>query len=224
MDYYQRDITLKYTSGSTTTIFTGRTENGDIIEFEGVAYTLVPDETAVYNLKILLKSDFNDIGIMENTGVEDTDTEVDDIEPYIISGTSESRLYELEKYGFNNSFEEKYIGGGNLNIEGVDYNNSIEDVKIIYYISGIKYIDDIINEITYYSFTSNDYQDNFVNNYYVKLPYLDKYNELLIKDDVFVERQNISAFDGNNRLEFLNNLVKVNTYAGGKYFNIINNK
>ncbi|MFW5847349.1 MAG: hypothetical protein ACOCVF_00320 [bacterium] len=224
MEYYQRDIILKFTTGSTTNTYTGRTENGDVIEFEGTMYTIAPDETVIYNLKLFLNSDFNDVGIMENTDVEDNESEVDDVEPYIVSGTSESRLYELEKYGFNNSFTEKYIGNGNVNIDGVDYNNSVENSIIIYYLSGIKYTDDIENNITYYSFTSNNYEDNFINNYYVKLPYLDKYNEILIEDDIFIDRQNISAFYDNNQLEFLDNLVKVNTYAGGRYFNIINNK
>jgi hypothetical protein len=44
-----------------------------------------------------------------------------------------------------------------------------------------------------------------------------------IYDDVFIIRQEISAFDGNYRLEYIQNLIDLETYAGGNFFNIVNN-
>ena len=44
-----------------------------------------------------------------------------------------------------------------------------------------------------------------------------------INDDVFISRQQLSAFDKNYRLEYINNLSDLETYAGGNFFNIVNN-
>jgi hypothetical protein len=44
-----------------------------------------------------------------------------------------------------------------------------------------------------------------------------------IYNDVFIVRQEVSAFDGNYRLEYIRTLVDLTTYAGGNFFNIVNN-
>ena len=44
-----------------------------------------------------------------------------------------------------------------------------------------------------------------------------------IANDVFIDRQEISAFDQNYRLEYIGSLVDLTTYAGGGFFNIVNN-
>ena len=44
-----------------------------------------------------------------------------------------------------------------------------------------------------------------------------------IEDDVFIVRQQLSAFNDNYNLEFIENLNDLINYAGGNYFNIINN-
>ena len=44
-----------------------------------------------------------------------------------------------------------------------------------------------------------------------------------IGDDVFIVRQALSAFDNNYRLEQIKNLNELVTYAGGNFFNIVNN-
>src|ERR1035437_2295855 len=44
-----------------------------------------------------------------------------------------------------------------------------------------------------------------------------------ISNDVFIIRQELPAFDGNYRLEYIRKLVDLETYAAGKFFNIINN-
>ena len=65
---------------------------------------------------------------------------------------------------------------------------------------------------------------NFINESYVKNPNKEKIiSNPKINDDVFITRGEQSAFNKNYRLEFVGNLVDLTTYAGGKYFNIINN-
>ena len=192
-----------------------------MFQISGFTYTKVPisDENVDYNVKIFLKSDHIEMGLFN-------DYEMENNEPtgqteYSVSGICESKLVELEKYGFDNTFEEKYSDNGNINIDGVDYNESIENEIIYYYISGIKYVDDLINGITYYSFNSGDFVDNFVNNSYVKLYARDGFSDQIINNNIFIERQSVSAFEGNIKLENLTNIIRLETYAGGRYFDII---
>ena len=65
---------------------------------------------------------------------------------------------------------------------------------------------------------------NFVSESYYKNPNKSKIiSNPKINDDVFIIRDDLSALDKNYRLEYIKNMVDLTTYAGGKYFNIINN-
>jgi hypothetical protein len=44
-----------------------------------------------------------------------------------------------------------------------------------------------------------------------------------IYDDVFIIREELSAFDANYRLEYIKNLIDLETYAAGQFFNIVKN-
>ena len=44
-----------------------------------------------------------------------------------------------------------------------------------------------------------------------------------INNDVFIVRQDLSAFELNYKLEFIKKLIDLETYAGGKFFNVVNN-
>ena len=67
----------------------------------------------------------------------------------MITGTTKnSRLNELKKYKITNIFSEKYIGNGSYVNDGVDFNNSISGVTVVYYIGGIKFVDNEANSIT----------------------------------------------------------------------------
>jgi len=44
-----------------------------------------------------------------------------------------------------------------------------------------------------------------------------------ITNDVFIIRQELSVFDRNYRLEYIKNLVDLETYAGGNFFKIVKN-
>lgn len=142
----------------------------------------------------------------------------------MITGTTDSsRLGELKKYAVNVPFNEQYIGNGSLISDGVDFSNSVSGVTMTYYIGEIKFVDNISDSITTFSYIPNS-QPNFIDTPYIKNPNEENVVSVpKIYDDVFIIRQEVSAFDKNYRLEYIKSLVDLTTYAGGKFFNIINN-
>lgn len=142
----------------------------------------------------------------------------------MISGyTSNSKLVELRKYKITDLFIEKYFGDGSVDNNGVDYDESVENELVCYYINGIKYIDDIINNITYFYYNPS-VDDNFIDSEYIaKDSVLGVVGLPKINNDVFIDRQIQSAFDVNLNLEFIRSMVDLETYAGGGYYNIVNN-
>ncbi len=145
----------------------------------------------------------------------------------IVTGSTNSRLNELKKYAVGVSFNQQYKSGGSLTIDGVDYANSPSIEYVVYYIGGIRYVDEtLIDGVhTTFSFTPQGFSTlNFINVPYIKNPNKDKIiSNPKINDDVFIIRNDLSAFNNNYRLEYIRNLVDLTTYAGGKYFKIINN-
>jgi hypothetical protein len=66
--------------------------------------------------------------------------------------------------------------------------------------------------------------NNFIYEAYYKHPDKSKIiSQPKINDDVFIIREDLSAFDKNYKLEYITNLVELTTYAGGRFFNIVNN-
>lgn len=145
----------------------------------------------------------------------------------VTGSTHNSRLDELKKYAINVSFEQQYVSGGNWTTNGVDFNESVEDEKYVYYINGIEYIDYVTSgsSITHFTYTvEGTTSSDFIDVPYVKDP--NKSNIISkpkIIDDVFIIRDNLSAFNKNYKLEYINDMVDLTTYAGGKFFNIVNN-
>lgn len=144
----------------------------------------------------------------------------------MITGTTDnSRLNELRKYRVTTGFTEQYVGGGNWTTDGVDYGVSTVIEYVTYYLGGIKFIDTTLIDGTHTTF---EYTPDNINNF-VDVPYYKNVNKERIisnpkiSDDVFIIRDGQTAFDKNYRLEYIGNLVELTTYAGGKFFNIINN-
>ena len=143
----------------------------------------------------------------------------------ITGRTNNSRLQELRKYRVTPNFTQQYIGGGSWTTDGVDYGQSPAIEYVVYYLGGIKYTDITLIDGTYTTF---EYTPNNTENF-VDVPYYKNVNkEKIISnpkiyDDVFIIRDEQTAFDKNYRLEYINNLIELTTYAGGRFFNIINN-
>lgn len=147
---------------------------------------------------------------------------------YTVTGTSTSRLVELKKYKPTDNFTEKYHGNGSLSNDGVDYSQSIEGEIVVYFISGVEYNDIKSNGewITTVKYDVVDVEDNpnFIDKRLVKNPNKSKLiSNPKINNDVFIDRQEMSIFDKNYRLEFITSISDLITYAGGSYFNIVKN-
>jgi hypothetical protein len=145
-----------------------------------------------------------------------------------ISGTSTSRLAELRKYTITSVFSKQYVTGGTYTTDGVDLAQSNTGSSVTYFLGGIKYVDMITGSTSGTTFVFYTPQGittaNFTDAPYYKNP--NKENIISnpnIDDDVFIVRQQLSAFDQNYRLEYIKNLSDLTTYAGGNFFNIVNN-
>lgn len=145
----------------------------------------------------------------------------------IVTGTSSSRLTELRKYRITGDLSELYFTStSNLN-NGVNVLLSTGNT-VVYYLGGITYTDIITtdNTITTFTFDSLGYDDlnNFDNLPIIK----DETKENIIdkpevENDVFIIRQSIPVFENQYRFSNIRNLAELEFYAGGGFFNIINN-
>lgn len=189
---------------------------------------IVPDLTINYHLKIILKNDINNIGYFDSYILDDYTSEnnIENGSDVIISGGCTTRLKELGKYKSSELFPEKYIPNGNYDVDGVDYGAST-NVLINYYIGGIKYIDRVINGITYTTFTflSRGYDPNLYINtvYYKDFTKGDIVSRPKIVNDISIKRQEISAFEKNYIFENMTSINDIETFGAGNFFNIINN-
>lgn len=165
-------------------------------------------------------------GILSGT-TKDADYENITLSPSVVTGYSTSRLSELKKFAVNVSFNQQYFGGGSYTVDGVDFINSISGVSVVYYIGGIRYVDTLTgtSATTTFDFTTvGILSPAFIN----KPIYKDPKKENIISNpkitsDVFIIRQELSAFENNYKLEHIRTLNELETYAGGKYFNIVKN-
>ena len=144
-----------------------------------------------------------------------------------VTGHSSSRLMELRKYVVSGTTAQIYITGGTSIIDGIVLAQSTGNT-IVYFLGGIRYVDILTGDTsgTTFNFITSGYTNN--PNFVIKPIYQDPNKENIISNpkisnDVFIIRQEIPAFDGNYRLEYIRKLVDLETYAAGKFFNVINN-
>ena len=207
---------------------------GTTSECNGNCRIIIPDLAAIYYIKICLTQEAHDFGFFD---ADTIDSSYGNQEPIglgnltnnvmITGATANSRLIELKKYTKGVPFSQQYFGNGSIFVDGVDYNNSTENVIVIYYIGGIKFIDTYTGSATTttFNFTGQGYNSpDFIN-----VPYYKDFNKENIisnpeiNDDIFIIRQELSAFDSNYRLEYIKSLIDLTTYAGGRFFNIVGN-
>lgn len=98
-------------------------------------------------------------------------------------------------------------------------------LQVTYYIDGIKYTDYVQEGYTIFEYYATDSNSpNFINVPYYKDPKKENIISLpKIDNDVFIIRQQLSVFENNNLLEYVDNLLELRTFVGGNYFNIVNN-
>ena len=144
----------------------------------------------------------------------------------VVTGSSSSRLIELRNYAVDVPFSEQYVGGGSPLTDGVIIYVSTS-ASTYYYIGGIRYHDVIVDDVTttYFLYAAEGTSSaDFIDVPYYKHPDKSKIiSQPKINDDVFIIREDLSAFDKNYKLEYITNLVELTTYAGGRFFNIVNN-
>lgn len=143
-----------------------------------------------------------------------------------ITGTSRSRLSELKKYSQNPDPLDNYRQSATPANDGLNRFQSTSD-RFVYYIGGITYVDELndTGSTTTFSFEKNgiDTQD-FIDSPIIKDPNKENMvSDPKVDNDVFIVRQQLSAFKDNYELQFIEDLNDLINYAGGNYFNIVNN-
>lgn len=150
--------------------------------------------------------------------------------PYTVTGTSRSRLAELEKFVVTANPAVKYYGGGSVATDGLSsFSITPAMTALTYYIGGIRYEDvtpsGATATTTTFSFTITSFPwQNFDVKRVIKLE--SKQNMVensQVSRDVFIERQQQPVFERNYRLRAVNALNDVLSYAGGDYFTVYNN-
>lgn len=145
----------------------------------------------------------------------------------MVTGVTNSRLSELRKYTISGTIADIYITGGGVTVDGVNLIETSTN-NIVYYLGGVKYLD--ATNSTGGTRTTFSYEAEGLDNanFITRYPYKDPNKENIIAypkidNDVFISRQEISAFEKNYKLEFIDNLIDLETYAGGSYFNVVKN-
>jgi hypothetical protein len=227
------------------------TTTGTTTGTTGNSYVIIPDTGVTYTLNLLLTQNNKDWGFFDAigdsgitgiitcgqlSGVTSGSSECDtgytftsgatiSADTYVVTGFSKSRLAELRKFSVTGTLDKLYKTSNSPASDGVDTGSTITGVTYLYYIGGITYIDDVTGKTTTFSFISSGYSSpNFVNLPYVKLEskqnIVDKPE---VDNNVFIIREEQQILDKNYRLRNIRNITELTYYAGGAFYNIVNN-
>lgn len=200
----------------------------------GNCYVIIPysGSGVTYNTNILLKANVTDWGVFDTIDDENATgfTANTSATTYIVSGTSSSRLSELRKYSKSGDLSKLYFTSIDESNDGLDITISETGLTAntyVYYLGGITYVDYVTTGGTstiFYFESLGEFSPAFSN-----LPIIKNeeeqnlYEKPLIDNNVFIIREEVSAFEKNYRLKNIRNLTELQYYAGGAYFNIIEN-
>ena len=189
---------------------------------------LIPDTSITYNIKIQLTQEAQDIGFFDAYDVSGITGTIVTPTSIPVTGYSSSRLVELRKYTVTSDFYKQYIFGGSTTSDGVDLFYTNPEKQIVYYLGGIRFVDHVVDGVTVSTTFSLIGQGLSNPNFINKPIYKNSNKENIISnpkiyDDVFIIRQELSAFDNNYKLEFIKSLGDLVSFAAGDYFNIVNN-
>jgi hypothetical protein len=171
------------------------------------------------NILINLLNKFYDIGFYTDSLYE-TNNPIPINEHIEINATGVSRLNELRKYTESNIISEKYIISQN-NSNGIVLTETDED-KITYIIDNIKYIDNLIDGSTEFSYEIPQKYEDLKDNFLIKEDKYLNYTDYKEKKDLDVVRQSLNIFESHIRLTDIRNVEELTLYGGG-YYNIFRN-
>jgi hypothetical protein len=183
-----------------------------------IKYNILFKTGTTYYINFVLTNKYDNIGLYTIAGSGTTNNTTVNL----ITGTTESRLVELEKYTISDDIINKYILSGSSTSDGVVYNDSTGST-ITYWIGGIKYID--YSATTLFNFYSSGITsvNSLDTNIVVEDKNVNIVDDSTIDSDINIERQSISVFENHYRIATATNLNDLTTYAGGSYFNVIKN-
>jgi len=194
----------------------------------------VPDLSATYSFKLLLNSENTDWGFFDVDHDSDSEEPIVDMVNYTVTGTSTTRLNELKKYSVSSDISKAYIildeadknpTSFNPALRGLILSETTEGVIYSYFVDGIKYVDDILTNMTTFSFFSQGYEsENFIHKPIYKDPTIG--NTIAspnVDSNVFIIREEIPVLLNNYRLSNIISLASLENYAGGKFYNIVKN-
>jgi len=171
------------------------------------------------NIIFNLKTDYYDIGFYSDSGYESPD-QIPTYNTNTLTGFTNSRLKELTKYTNSTQLDKKYKISTNFS-DGVILSES-DDNQITYIVNNIKYIDDLLNNITTFEYNTPTVHNDLSNQILVKddqyLNYVDKKTE----SNLDIVRQSLNIFESHIRLTDIRNLEELTLYGGG-FYNIIKN-
>jgi hypothetical protein len=135
-------------------------------------------------------------------------------------------LSELRKSINTGSLNDLYFLSTDVNINGLNINESISGETYTYYIDKITYVDYIELNITY--FYGESYGLNSINsingNIYKDSSLIDNISKPLIKKELFIDRPQINVVEPFFRIKDINELSDLEYYVGGSYYNIYKNE
>lgn len=207
-----------------------------VIVFTGdTGVTIIPDTGVSYNFKVNLTSTDFHLGYFN--AVEDENitgfTGTTAVTINLVTGVTISRINEIRKFTNNPNPFIRYITGGTLGTFGLNIGESITSTTgttiLTYYLGNIKYQDFITANTTYLTTYEYTASGSSVSNLFDDLPYhkneniLDVVRKPKVVNNVFIDRQSVSVLENNLRLKSITNLSELLNYAGGNYFNIVDN-
>lgn len=171
------------------------------------------------NIIISLKQDYYDVGFYSDSEYQDG-TNNNLMISNKVEGFGISRLNELKTYNTSNDLSKKYKVSVN-NSNGIILSETNDNI-ITYIIDGVKFFDDIVNNITTFEYNTpikyNDIEDQFL----VKRDEYLNYADYSRKSNLDIIRQSLNIIESHMRLSDIRNVEELTLYGGG-YFNIIKN-
>lgn len=210
MDKHHIKIKLKYILVDTT----GCTECKKFIVDTGVTYYT----------KFRLNSNLINLGYFNVDSTFTGNTTISGYTNYNVTGECTSRLSELEKFTRSTDVSIKYKITENQDSDGVILSATTANSIYSYFIGGVRYIDIISADTTYFTFNREISDIDYCNYPYYK----DESKQNIIAkpkiiNDINVERQAPTIMDSFFRIKDINILNDVDYYGGGSYFNVIIN-